>query len=162
MQLTEESGVQDLALGDCARARMLDGYWFSPDDIWYQYSVPSQPAVVPAIHPCPWTRERSLSNASSSSSLSRRNIPKDLHRESAILLALQRCLRRPPAANARSAASSAQERRSSISRGMRCFRRAPRRPCCKSCADEHGGGPERKEYGSTALIGPNAGEVMVL
>ena len=70
MQLTEESGVRDLALGDWARARILDGYWFSPADIWYQYSVPGQPAVVPAIHPCPWTRERSLSNASSGSALS--------------------------------------------------------------------------------------------
>jgi hypothetical protein len=69
MQLTEESGVRDLALGDWARARILDGYWFSPADLWYQYFVPGQPTVVPAIHPCPWTRERSSSNASSGSAL---------------------------------------------------------------------------------------------
>ena len=48
----------------------MDRYWFSPADIWYQYSVPGQPAVVPAIHPCPWTRQRSSSNASSGSTLS--------------------------------------------------------------------------------------------
>jgi hypothetical protein len=70
MQPTEEPGVPDLALGDWARARILDGYWFSPADIWYQYFIPGQPAVVPAIHPCPWTRERSSSNASSGSALS--------------------------------------------------------------------------------------------
>ena len=33
MQLTEESGVRDLALGDWARARILNGHWFSPADI---------------------------------------------------------------------------------------------------------------------------------
>ena len=53
MKLTEESDLQDLPLGDWVRARILDGYWFSPADIWYQYSVPGQPAVVPAIYPCP-------------------------------------------------------------------------------------------------------------
>ena len=55
--LTEESGVRDLALGDWARARILDGYWFSPADIWYQYSVPGLPAVVRAIHPSLWTQK---------------------------------------------------------------------------------------------------------
>ena len=50
MHLTE-SGVRDLVLGDWARARILDGYWFSPADIWYHYFVPGQPAVVLAVLP---------------------------------------------------------------------------------------------------------------
>ena len=67
MQLTEDSCVRDLALGDWAQARILDRYRFSPADIWYQYSVPGQPAAVPAIHP--WTRERSSSKSFSLSAL---------------------------------------------------------------------------------------------
>ena len=46
------------------------GYRFSPADIWSQCSVPSQPAVVPAIHPNPWTPECSSLNASSGGALS--------------------------------------------------------------------------------------------
>ncbi|KAJ2922799.1 hypothetical protein H1R20_g14273, partial [Candolleomyces eurysporus] len=34
---TEENSVRELALGDWARARILDGYWVSPADVWYGY-----------------------------------------------------------------------------------------------------------------------------
>ncbi|KAK2464403.1 hypothetical protein APHAL10511_003551 [Amanita phalloides] len=57
MQLTEEGGVRELALGDWARSRILDGHWFSPADLWYRNSVPGKPTAVSAVHPCPWARE---------------------------------------------------------------------------------------------------------
>ncbi|PFH47479.1 hypothetical protein AMATHDRAFT_198000 [Amanita thiersii Skay4041] len=57
MQLTEESGVRDLALGDWARCRILDGHWFSPADLWYGNVVPGKPIAVSALHPCPWARK---------------------------------------------------------------------------------------------------------
>ncbi|KAF8320239.1 hypothetical protein F5887DRAFT_1291426 [Amanita rubescens] len=57
MQLTEEGGVRDLALGDWARSRILDGYWISPADLWYHNVVPGKPLTVSAVHPCPWARE---------------------------------------------------------------------------------------------------------
>ncbi|KIL61970.1 hypothetical protein M378DRAFT_25846 [Amanita muscaria Koide BX008] len=57
MQFTEEGGVRDLALGDWARSRILDGHWFSPADLWYRNVVPGKDIVVPAIHPCPWARD---------------------------------------------------------------------------------------------------------
>lgn len=56
MQL-EEGGVKDLALGDWARTRILDGYWVSPADIWYRNSVPGKALDMSAVHPCPWTIE---------------------------------------------------------------------------------------------------------
>ncbi|KAF8058612.1 ABC domain-containing protein [Lyophyllum atratum] len=55
----EESGVRDLALGDWARGRILDGHWISPADVWYNHTVPGKPTHVPAVHPCPWTRDAS-------------------------------------------------------------------------------------------------------
>ena len=57
MQLTEEGGVRELALGDWARSRILDGHWVSPADLWYRNVVPGRPLTVPAVHPCPWARE---------------------------------------------------------------------------------------------------------
>ena len=57
MQLTEEGGVRELALGDWARSRILDGHWVSPADLWYRNVVPGKPSTVPAVHPCPWARE---------------------------------------------------------------------------------------------------------
>ena len=57
MQLTEEGGVRELALGDWARSRILDGHWVSPADLWYRNVVPGKPLTVPAVHPCPWARE---------------------------------------------------------------------------------------------------------
>ncbi|KAF8623314.1 hypothetical protein AX17_001614 [Amanita inopinata Kibby_2008] len=57
MQLTEEGGVRELALGDWARSRILDGHWFSPADLWYGNVMPGKPIAVPALHPCPWARE---------------------------------------------------------------------------------------------------------
>lgn len=54
MQL-EEGGVKDLALGDWARTRILDGYWISPADIWYRNFNPGKPLDMPAVHPCSWT-----------------------------------------------------------------------------------------------------------
>ncbi|XP_006460529.1 hypothetical protein AGABI2DRAFT_220564, partial [Agaricus bisporus var. bisporus H97] len=56
MQL-EERGVKDLALGDWARTRILDGYWISPADIWFRNIVPGKAFDMPAEHPCPWTVE---------------------------------------------------------------------------------------------------------
>ena len=58
-----------MSRSDWARPRILDGYWFSPADTWYQCSAPGQPAVVAAMHPYPCTREYSSSNASSRSAL---------------------------------------------------------------------------------------------
>ncbi|KXN86034.1 hypothetical protein AN958_10591 [Leucoagaricus sp. SymC.cos] len=58
MQL-EEGGVKDLALGDWARTRILDGFWISPADIWYHNVVPGKPLDMPAVHPCPWTIDNS-------------------------------------------------------------------------------------------------------
>ncbi|RDB20746.1 hypothetical protein Hypma_012221 [Hypsizygus marmoreus] len=62
MQL-EENTVRDLALGDWARARILDGYWFSPADIWYRNTIPGKSPTVRAVHPCPWTRDVSSPSA---------------------------------------------------------------------------------------------------
>ncbi|KAG6847202.1 hypothetical protein H0H93_009561, partial [Arthromyces matolae] len=53
----EESHVKDMALGDWARARILDGHWISPADTWYQHIVNGYKDWVPAVHPCPWTCE---------------------------------------------------------------------------------------------------------
>ncbi|TFK45142.1 hypothetical protein BDQ12DRAFT_674210 [Crucibulum laeve] len=57
LQMTEEGGVRELALGDWARARILDGHWFSPADVWYGYTIPGHSTAVSATHPCPWARE---------------------------------------------------------------------------------------------------------
>jgi hypothetical protein len=65
MQITEESGVRDLALADWARTRVLDGHWFSPADYWYNNALPGKPMAVRALHPCPWTRDFSSSAGSS-------------------------------------------------------------------------------------------------
>ncbi|EEB93095.1 hypothetical protein MPER_08298, partial [Moniliophthora perniciosa FA553] len=53
LQMTEDSGVKDLALGDWARHRILDGHWISPADEWYGHKK----SPVRAVHPCPWTVE---------------------------------------------------------------------------------------------------------
>jgi len=123
MQLTEESCVRDLASGYWARARISDAYWFSPADIWYQHSVPGQPGLcqpyipvhgpanahyrmLPAtVHCRPLTKSKKQ----------RRNIPKGLPSPQNFDHPTHSAnnLRRPPAANAGSAASSAQERRPS-------------------------------------------------
>ena len=50
MQITEESGVRDLALADWARTRVLDGHWFSPADYWYNNALPGKPMAVRAVH----------------------------------------------------------------------------------------------------------------
>lgn len=55
MSLTEDAGgVRELAIIDWARNRILDGHWIAPADQWYDNTVPGQPEVVPAQHPCPW------------------------------------------------------------------------------------------------------------
>ncbi|EKM53558.1 uncharacterized protein PHACADRAFT_259980 [Phanerochaete carnosa HHB-10118-sp] len=55
MSLTEDAGgIRDLAITDWARNRVLDGHWVAPADQWYDNSVPGQPDVVSAQHPCPW------------------------------------------------------------------------------------------------------------
>lgn len=58
MSLTEDAGgIKDLALNDWARNRLLDGYWTSPADQWYGYTVHGLPTAVKAIHPTPWNRD---------------------------------------------------------------------------------------------------------
>ncbi|KAJ3993032.1 hypothetical protein F5050DRAFT_1784774 [Lentinula boryana] len=56
-QLTEDGGIRELALGDWARNRILDGFWISPADQWYNHVQPELPWDVRAVHPCPWTVE---------------------------------------------------------------------------------------------------------
>lgn len=56
-QLTEDSGIRELALGDWVRNRILDGFWISPADQWYRNKAPDHPWDIPAVHPCPWTVE---------------------------------------------------------------------------------------------------------
>ncbi|KIK57825.1 hypothetical protein GYMLUDRAFT_46031 [Collybiopsis luxurians FD-317 M1] len=57
-QLTEYSGIRDLALGDWACNRILDGFWISPGDQWWGHMFPDQPwGKVRAQHPYPWTVE---------------------------------------------------------------------------------------------------------
>jgi hypothetical protein len=64
MSLTEDSGgVKDLALNDWARNRLLDGYWTSPADQWYGYTVRELPTAVSAIHPTPWNRDATYEDA---------------------------------------------------------------------------------------------------
>ncbi|TFK20852.1 hypothetical protein FA15DRAFT_673146 [Coprinopsis marcescibilis] len=80
MLQAEESSVRELALGDWARGRILDGYWISPADTWYGlntgYPPPPPRRMRPggqaeveveqkkgdtwtyAVHPCPWTIEK--------------------------------------------------------------------------------------------------------
>lgn len=79
MQTVEKSVLQ-LALDDWTRSKILDGYWISPADVWYQndkvyrrdgqYSEHEaeggesngedyrKEGWVMAVHPCPWAIER--------------------------------------------------------------------------------------------------------
>lgn len=58
LSLTEDSGgVKDLALSDWARNRLLDGFWTSPADQWYNHSVYGLPLAVKAVHPTPWNHD---------------------------------------------------------------------------------------------------------
>ncbi|EAU91831.2 hypothetical protein CC1G_04598 [Coprinopsis cinerea okayama7 len=80
----EENSVKELALGDWARARILDGYWISPADTWYNLDTGYPPPSVRyqkekqgggearkgetwtyAVHPCPWTVEKESDGDSS-------------------------------------------------------------------------------------------------
>ncbi|KAL0955531.1 hypothetical protein HGRIS_001769 [Hohenbuehelia grisea] len=55
MQMTEDSGgIRELAIGDWARSRILDGHWLAPADQYYGHTVPNRPTFVRAVHPCPW------------------------------------------------------------------------------------------------------------
>lgn len=36
---SEQNAVKDIALGDWARAKILDGFWISPADLWYGYDT---------------------------------------------------------------------------------------------------------------------------
>ncbi|KAG6829015.1 hypothetical protein H0H92_005922 [Tricholoma furcatifolium] len=67
----EEAHVRDMALGDWARARILDGHWISPADTWYGYQVNGLEDHVPAVHPCPWTCSPTLSDDPSDNDQSR-------------------------------------------------------------------------------------------
>lgn len=58
LSMTEDTGgVKELALNDWARNRILDGYWTSPADQWYAYTVHGLPTDVKAVHPTPWNRD---------------------------------------------------------------------------------------------------------
>lgn len=57
LSLTEDAGgVKDLAIGDWARNRILDGHWISPADDWFHNTANGRPRLAPAVHPCPWNR----------------------------------------------------------------------------------------------------------
>ncbi|KAF5379964.1 hypothetical protein D9757_010280 [Collybiopsis confluens] len=61
-QLTEDGGIRDLALGDWARNRILDGFWISPGDQWWGNVQSDHPfETVHAVHPCPWAVEEEAS-----------------------------------------------------------------------------------------------------
>ncbi|KAL5504514.1 hypothetical protein ACEPAH_7175 [Sanghuangporus vaninii] len=74
MSITEETqGVRELAMNDWARARILDGLWFSPADHWYKIQgspnsnatrLPPGPHApiphVPASHPVSWSLSQSV------------------------------------------------------------------------------------------------------
>lgn len=62
----EENGVRELAVGDWARLRIMDGHWFSPADFWYNNTVPGKLMLVRAVHPCPWSRDTSSAGSSPS------------------------------------------------------------------------------------------------
>ncbi|KAJ7616651.1 hypothetical protein FB45DRAFT_1064031 [Roridomyces roridus] len=47
-----EKTITEMALGDWARGRILDGSWVDPADIWYRSDNPDFP--VQAVHPVPW------------------------------------------------------------------------------------------------------------
>ncbi|KAF7308117.1 hypothetical protein MKEN_01174300 [Mycena kentingensis (nom. inval.)] len=56
MAIEEEANVRDLALGDWARSRILDGSWVTPVDIFYMTAGPDHPDIgIRAIHPVRWT-----------------------------------------------------------------------------------------------------------
>ncbi|KAH8103527.1 hypothetical protein BXZ70DRAFT_889154 [Cristinia sonorae] len=64
MSATEDQGgVKDIAVMDWARNRILDGFWISPADQWYNHVVPGHSWHVPAQHPCPWHRDALYSGA---------------------------------------------------------------------------------------------------
>ncbi|KAF8993004.1 hypothetical protein BDQ17DRAFT_1368840 [Cyathus striatus] len=63
LRRTEES-VKDLAVGDWARARIVDGWWITPGSA---LAAGGEAVWVEAIHPCHW-RDSSSSSPSSSSS----------------------------------------------------------------------------------------------
>ncbi|KAJ7678643.1 hypothetical protein B0H17DRAFT_1206701 [Mycena rosella] len=52
-----EASVRELALGDWARGRILDGAWVAPADVYYNLHVgdlDGPDARVKAVHPVPW------------------------------------------------------------------------------------------------------------
>lgn len=65
LQSTEDNGVRDLALGDWARTRILDGFWVSPADLWQirnegrrrRRLAMSRVSRVRSVHPVPWALE---------------------------------------------------------------------------------------------------------
>ncbi|KAJ7055847.1 hypothetical protein C8F01DRAFT_447417 [Mycena amicta] len=58
MAVEEEMNVRELALGDWARGRILDGSWVTPADVYYLVRVKrgEHPDIgIRATHPVPWT-----------------------------------------------------------------------------------------------------------
>ncbi|KAJ7756698.1 hypothetical protein B0H16DRAFT_1689883 [Mycena metata] len=54
-----ELNVKEMALGDWARAKILDGAWLAPADVYYNNRVPDHPDIdVPAVHPVAWAISR--------------------------------------------------------------------------------------------------------
>ncbi|KAF8589499.1 hypothetical protein K439DRAFT_1628723 [Ramaria rubella] len=73
LQSHEESGVRTLAVTAWARARILDGNWVTPGDIWcvatgqVPADCPWNPSLIPpTVHPVPYSLITSPSNASAS------------------------------------------------------------------------------------------------
>ncbi|KAF8525991.1 hypothetical protein BU17DRAFT_41141, partial [Hysterangium stoloniferum] len=74
LQSQEENGVRTLAITAWARARILDGNWITPADVWCMNTgqVPVDSAwdpslLTPTVHPVPHSLQTSPSNNSSSS-----------------------------------------------------------------------------------------------
>ncbi|KAF6746755.1 hypothetical protein DFP72DRAFT_822776, partial [Ephemerocybe angulata] len=65
---SQENSVRELALGAWARAKILDGFWISPADVWYNHDKiykgsgmgldQKKEGWTLAVHPCPWTIEK--------------------------------------------------------------------------------------------------------
>ncbi|KAJ7165748.1 hypothetical protein C8R46DRAFT_1274917 [Mycena filopes] len=54
-----EMNVKEMALGDWARGKILDGAWMAPADVYYNNRVPDHPNTdIPAVHPVAWAISR--------------------------------------------------------------------------------------------------------
>ncbi|KAF7298523.1 hypothetical protein MIND_00798900 [Mycena indigotica] len=82
LEVEEELNVRDLALGDWARGRILDGSWVTPLDIYYLVKVKriEHPDTgIRATHPVPWSITSSPSEASSKDLSPLDPVPEEVH-----------------------------------------------------------------------------------